>query len=180
MTPDHALSPPAPAADHGPIRRTWELLFRAGVAWDKDDAMRLAAALAMYTILSLSPLLVITIKVTAVVLGEKDAAGQVTRQAEAFLGPVGVHIAVVERRQSITALKKVFDPPSVRPGAAAGLSRPVVDHALASFRHPIGGQPHCRLPNQGMVAEVIHAQHDGCWTCSPVGENYHKLNRRHR
>src|SRR5262245_66041529 len=41
-------------------------LYRAGVAWVDDNATRLSAAVAMYTILSLSPFLVITIKVLAV------------------------------------------------------------------------------------------------------------------
>ena len=61
----------------GRLRELFDMLVEAGVAWHRDDAMRLSAAVAMYTILSLSPLLVITIKVTAVVLSEEAAARQV-------------------------------------------------------------------------------------------------------
>jgi membrane protein len=93
MSADHAVTPGAVrAADAGgrsALRRTWDLLYRAALAWDRDNAMRLSAAVAMYTILSLSPLLVITIKVMALVLGEPAASAHVNRQVEAFLGPVG-------------------------------------------------------------------------------------------
>lgn len=71
------------------LREAGLALYRAGVRWANDNAMRLAAAVAMYTILSLSPLLVITIKVLAVALKEDVAARQVQRQAEQFLGPTG-------------------------------------------------------------------------------------------
>ena len=87
---------PTTTTDSTPRRRqwgrpvdTWRLLYRAGVAWDRDNAMRLSAAVAMYTILSLSPLLVITIKVAAVALSEDAAGRQVRRHVEGFLGPVG-------------------------------------------------------------------------------------------
>lgn len=64
-------------------------LYHAAIKWSHDNAMRLAAAVAMYTILSLSPLLVITIKVLGLVLGETGATHQVVRQVTEFLGPTG-------------------------------------------------------------------------------------------
>ncbi|HEY1191677.1 MAG TPA: YihY/virulence factor BrkB family protein [Gemmata sp.] len=64
-------------------------LYHAGARWMGDNAMRLSAAVAMYTILSLSPLLVITIKVLALVFGEEVASAHVQRQVTQFLGPVG-------------------------------------------------------------------------------------------
>lgn len=67
----------------------WRLLRGAAAAWRRDNAMRLSAAVAMYTILSLSPLLVITIKALAVAFGEEAASGQVARQVRDLLGPVG-------------------------------------------------------------------------------------------
>lgn len=94
MNPDHALPYPATtSASHSGLRERWKnvwhLLSNAAKAWNQDNAMRLSAAVAMYTILSLSPLLVITIKVTALILSEKVATGQVHKQVEAFIGPVG-------------------------------------------------------------------------------------------
>ena len=84
-------SPQSPARDtfRRYLVRAGYLLYRAGVAWDRDNAMRLSAAVAMYTILSLSPLLVITIKVMALALTEEAAARQVRRQIEGLIGPLG-------------------------------------------------------------------------------------------
>jgi membrane protein len=75
--------------DASPAVRLWRLLYGAAVAWRRDNAMRLSAAVAMYSILSLSPLLVITIKVAAVALSEEAATRQVERQVQGFLGPRG-------------------------------------------------------------------------------------------
>jgi membrane protein len=66
-------------------RITWDALM----AWIDDGAMRLSASLAMYTMLSLSPLLVITVKVISVVLEEEAASRQISRQVAALLGPLG-------------------------------------------------------------------------------------------
>jgi membrane protein len=59
------------------------------MAWIDDSAMRLSASLAMYTMLSLSPLLVITVKVISVVLEEEAASRQIARQVAALIGPLG-------------------------------------------------------------------------------------------
>jgi membrane protein len=76
----------APPTIRFSLRGTAQLLRRAAVRWDEDNAMRLSASLAMYTLLSLSPLLVITIKVVALILGNEQAVGQVHRQTESLLG----------------------------------------------------------------------------------------------
>ena len=55
--------------------------------WLEDKAMRLSAALALYTILSLAPLLVITLKIVGVVLRNKDyARDQMTDQITDLMG----------------------------------------------------------------------------------------------
>jgi membrane protein len=81
---DHA----EPAGDKR-SREFWALLKRAAGRWWSDNAMRLSAAVAMYSILSLSPLLVITIKALSLILGEETAARQVELQAGDLIGPVG-------------------------------------------------------------------------------------------
>ncbi len=73
------------------LKSLYGLLREAVAAWQRDNAMRLSAAVAMYTILSLSPLLVITVKVLAVVFGEEAASGQVERQVRQLLGPTGAN-----------------------------------------------------------------------------------------
>jgi membrane protein len=87
-TTDTPAEKPA-ATPLGRLRELFDMLVEAGSEWRKDNAMRLSAAMAMYTILSLAPLLVITIKVVAVVLTEEAASRQVERQVQAFLGPKG-------------------------------------------------------------------------------------------
>lgn len=81
------MTPMEPRPRFNP-RETAQLLYQAAIRWYQDNAMRLSAALAMYTLLSLSPLLVITIKAAALILGEDQATEQVHRQAESLLGPV--------------------------------------------------------------------------------------------
>jgi membrane protein len=79
------------------------MVRRAAEQWDADNVMRLSAAVSMYTILSLSPLLVITIKLAAVALGEERAGAIVRRQVAGQLGPEGakaVEAMVVNATQS--------------------------------------------------------------------------------
>jgi membrane protein len=69
------------------LRDFWRVIYQAGVMWDKDNAMRLSAAVAMYTLLALAPLLVMAIKVVGLILSEKAAGREVNRQVEGFFGP---------------------------------------------------------------------------------------------
>lgn len=78
-----------PSSPWSSVSAAWGLLKSAAVAWQRDNAMRLSAAVAMYAMLSLAPLLVISIKVTAVILSEQAATAQVQRQVSQFLGPTG-------------------------------------------------------------------------------------------
>lgn len=65
----------------------WPLAKRTYAAWSEDKCARLAAALALYTMLSLAPLLVITIKIAAVRLGDEAATNEVKQRAQEFVGP---------------------------------------------------------------------------------------------
>jgi len=55
--------------------------------WSEDDASRLAASLALYTLLSIAPLLVIAIAVAGMVLGDEAARGQISGQIASVVGP---------------------------------------------------------------------------------------------
>lgn len=55
--------------------------------WSEDKASRLAAALSYYTMFSLAPLLVITIALLGIFLGEEAASGQIYRQIDNLIGP---------------------------------------------------------------------------------------------
>ena len=51
------------AQREGFLRSAWSLLQTAGTDWDEDNASRLAAPLACYTLLSIAPLLVVSVAV---------------------------------------------------------------------------------------------------------------------
>lgn len=72
---------------HHKIKRFWFLVTRAAFAWVDDNVMRLSAALSLYTILSLAPLLVITIRILGWISHGKELARQnMSRQMTILLG----------------------------------------------------------------------------------------------
>jgi membrane protein len=70
-------------------KSTWALLKQTWNEFSEDKAIRLAAALACYTILSLAPLVVITMKVATWTLRDQAASGQVERQMQQLVGSAG-------------------------------------------------------------------------------------------
>src|SRR5690606_6855305 len=94
-----ALDPPPPdskSARQVPRhRRGWlprlrglgGLLKETAIQWSEDQAARQAASLALYTLLSVAPLLIVSIKVAGVVLGEEAARGQLSEQLGTLVGP---------------------------------------------------------------------------------------------
>lgn len=71
------------------LRDAWELVKRAGEGWMEDKAMRMAAAVAYYTILSTAPLVVIAIAVAGWVFGHQAAQGQLVEQVQSLVGKEG-------------------------------------------------------------------------------------------
>jgi membrane protein len=61
-------------AANGKAKELWPIVKETASDWSQDNAMRLSAALSLYTILSLAPLLVITIKIVGLVMQNKDSA----------------------------------------------------------------------------------------------------------
>jgi membrane protein len=68
------------------LRSIGALLKEAVSEWQEDEATRLAAALALYTLLSLAPLLVIAVSVAGLVFGDEAARGQISQQISALVG----------------------------------------------------------------------------------------------
>jgi membrane protein len=58
-------------------------------AWSRHKAPRLGAALAFYTLFSLTPLLLFVVGVGGLVFGEKAAESQIVWQIETLVGPTG-------------------------------------------------------------------------------------------
>jgi membrane protein len=73
-------------------RDGWKLVKETFEEWDRDKASRLAAALAYYTAFSLAPILVISIGIAGMVLGERAAQGEIVAQLEGLVGTKGARL----------------------------------------------------------------------------------------
>ena len=69
------------------LRHLGSLIKETAVQWDEDQAARQAASLALYTLLSVAPLLIVSIKVAGVALGDEAARGQVSQEMSRLVGP---------------------------------------------------------------------------------------------
>jgi membrane protein len=65
----------------------WTMLKDTAADWSDDNASRLAAALAYYTILSIAPMMVLAVAVAGLVFGEDAARGQIAAQLGHVVGP---------------------------------------------------------------------------------------------
>ncbi len=83
----------------------WKILRDAGNGWFEDNAPRLSAALAFYTILSIAPLLVIVTAIAGAVFGKDAASGQLVEQLSEILGKSGAEVvkSVIEKSDRPTA-----------------------------------------------------------------------------
>lgn len=69
------------------IKAIPSLLKESFKEWSDDNAMRLAAALAYYTVFSLAPLLLAAISIGGLVFGPEAAAGRIYQDLKGGLGP---------------------------------------------------------------------------------------------
>jgi membrane protein len=68
------------------LRRTGQLAQQAFSQWSDDNATRLAAALSYYTVLSMAPLLVLSVAIAEVFVGQKAADGQLAWELRNVIG----------------------------------------------------------------------------------------------
>ena len=100
--------------------RAWyELLRDTAAKWQKDNCLRLGAALAFNALLSLAPLLLVTIAIVALVFGDDFARGEVLGRVE---GLVGVEAATTLREM----VERASQPRSSLLATAAGLAMTVL------------------------------------------------------
>lgn len=76
-----------PAALHP--REMLGLVRHAAKGWSADDAPSMGAALAYYTLFSITPLLMIVIAIAGLVFGEQAARGEIMAELSGLLGPAG-------------------------------------------------------------------------------------------
>jgi membrane protein len=65
------------------------ILKQTASDWLDDKAPRLAASLALYTLLSLAPMLVVSVSIAGLIFGEDAARGQIAGQLQGMLGASG-------------------------------------------------------------------------------------------
>ncbi len=66
-----------------------DLFKTAAINWVRDYAQSMGAALAFYTMFSVTPLLLIVISIAGLVFGEEAARGEIFNQLDKMLGPRG-------------------------------------------------------------------------------------------
>ena len=69
------------------LRPCRECSGRPSSEWINDNAPRLGASVAFYTLLSLAPLILIAIAVAAAVYGQEAARGRLAAEIQAVAGP---------------------------------------------------------------------------------------------
>lgn len=86
--------PPQPNASRHTRRSPWLLLKalprvsrQASSEWIDDNAPRLGASVAFYTLLSLAPVIVIAVAVAAIVYGQEAARGRLASEIRGVAGP---------------------------------------------------------------------------------------------
>jgi len=68
------------------MKTAWQLAKQTAADWLEDDASRLAASLAFYTLLSLAPLVIIAVAVAGLLLGPEAARGQIAGELGSVVG----------------------------------------------------------------------------------------------
>lgn len=81
------------------VTDSWTVVREAAGEWADDNASRLSAALAFYTILSIAPLFVIAVAIAGAAFGHEAATGALTDQLRGVLGEAGAEVVktTVER-----------------------------------------------------------------------------------
>jgi membrane protein len=72
----------------------WELIKQTASSWDKINAPRLGAALAFYTLLSVAPILVVSIGIAGMVFGQEEVRGHLAYQVQTLIGAQGGRVVL--------------------------------------------------------------------------------------
>ena len=74
------------------LKDFWKLLKQSGESWLDHNATRLAAAVAFYSILSLAPLLLLSVAIAGLIFGEEAARGELVQQMRDLVGDEGAEV----------------------------------------------------------------------------------------
>jgi len=70
-------------------KTVWQLLRQTVIEYNRHEASRLGASLAFYAVLSLAPLVILSIALAGLVVGTETARDQILLQFQELLGPAG-------------------------------------------------------------------------------------------
>src|ERR1019366_342587 len=73
------------------LAAVWALLRQTSLDWNRHEATRLGASLAYYAVLSLAPLVILTIALASLFIGLTAAQRDVLLQFQELLGPAGAN-----------------------------------------------------------------------------------------
>ena len=85
-----------------PQKQSLGLVMRAYSDWSADNATRLGAALAYYTLFSIAPVLVVITGIAGIVIGRASARAEITPWLQRFLSPEGARAAELMLAQHVT------------------------------------------------------------------------------
>ncbi len=75
-----------PAKEKFQLKNSWTLLYRAFNAFWDDNALKMSASLAYYTIFAIAPLLLIIVSLAGIIYGQEAAQGKIFAELNKFLG----------------------------------------------------------------------------------------------
>ena len=84
-------------------KRAGTLVMRAYADWSADNATRLGAALAYYTLFSIAPVLIVVTGIAGIVIGQSSARAEISPWLQRFLSPEGARAAELMLEQHVTA-----------------------------------------------------------------------------
>lgn len=102
-------------------KQVWRLIKDAFQEWNSDNASRLAAALAYYTIFSIAPLLILVIAIASLFFDSGTVREQMTGQIQSLLGVSGAEF-----------ITTVLDNAN-RPGESSGVLASIISIGLLLF-----------------------------------------------
>jgi membrane protein len=87
------------------LRTVWALLRQTVIEYNRHEASRLGASLAFYAVLSLAPLVILSIALAGLVVGMDTARDQLLLQFQELLGPAGATAVqnMIAHAQSVRA-----------------------------------------------------------------------------
>jgi membrane protein len=138
---------------NGWMKILWLLFKDSAVAWDKDNALRMGAAIANYTVLSLSPLLIIIIVLSSVGFGKEAASGHLVSQIRGVVGKEG---AVFVQ----TMIKSAYSSGSSIPAAVFGIITLLfaASGAVVELRDSLNAIFRVKHRSEGTITSFVHGR----------------------